>query len=96
MLRPEYHDLEVLVLGEVTPWRDDVQNSGVGGKRAVPPGVGPGQDPIAFPGDQGIDRAGVVPPRQPAVGSGRAKATIAPTMAPPEWPKTIIVAGSPP
>ena len=36
------------------------------------------------------------PPRQPAVGSGRAKATIAAGWAPAEWPKTIIVAGSPP
>ena len=38
----------------------------------------------------------VAPPRQPAVGSGRAKATCPATLAPPEWPKTIIVPGSPP
>ena len=38
----------------------------------------------------------VAPPRQPAVGSGRAKVTIAAGWAPAEWPKTIIVAGSPP
>ncbi len=38
----------------------------------------------------------VAPPRQPAVGAGRAKVTIAAAWAPPEWPNTIIVDGSPP
>ena len=38
----------------------------------------------------------VLPPRQAADGWARAKTTCAAVLAPAEWPKTIIVSGSPP
>ena len=78
MLRHEHHDLEVLVLGEVRPRRDDVHDPGVGGEDAVPVRTSV-TERIQSPSQ--VTRASiapsVVPPRQPAVGSGRAKATIA-------------------